>query len=133
MSQPRSFYKKRIFRTALIVILLGSASWYFLQKKMSQRAEQYTVRYVVICTSCDVRYTNQEGGNDEAKGVISQWEKVLSFRGDAMVRLRAQNRGDSATIITQIYANDVLLATSTAKGAGAVVSTGGKPQQINTD
>ncbi|WP_234733925.1 hypothetical protein [Tellurirhabdus bombi] len=133
MNQSRNFFKKRILRTVLIVIMLGGASWYFLQKKLNQREEIYTVRYVVICTNCDVRYTNQEGGNDEVKGIISNWEKALSFRGDAQVRLRAQNKGDSATIITQIYANDVLLASNTAKGAGAVVSTGGKPQQINTD
>lgn len=107
---------------AVIGMLLGFFIFYLLTQEELNKSKPYNVEYRVQCYQCDVSFTNETGGTDEATEVGDNWSKYITVKGGEYLTLHARSRhGDIADVRAEILVNNVVVESKTSSGKYASV------------
>ena len=87
----------------------------------------YTVKYQVTGTAktVDLTIENEDGGTSQFSNRPVPWTYTFTSIYDTWVYCSAQNQGETGSVITTIYVNDVKFKQSTSEGAYVIASASG--------
>jgi hypothetical protein len=109
--------KSKVF-SIIALLVCGFIFYLEIQRELS-KSELYKVSYLVACVDCQIRYTNESGGEVilENRNFL---DETVELTGDTYVTLSAINSYDrTGDAEVSIYVNGVLLETKKSSGRGA--------------
>ena len=114
---------------ALIVLVIILFSEF---KDTAKGLSEYTIKYEVTCSDCDISYTNSTGGTDKVDNIIDSWQQEIKFKGDDFVYLSAQNGNTDSEVSVKIYVNNILFKEAKSNGKFSIANVSGKPKNSNS-
>jgi hypothetical protein len=87
-----------------------------------------TVKYSVTGTAraAGIRYHNETAGTTSKRWVPVPWRKTIYVQPGARISLRAQNEGETGTVVVEMMIDDTWRKRSQAQGRFAVASVYGR-------
>ncbi len=107
-----------------VVILLCLVGSSFLNTGGLTAGDQYEYRVSGTARSVSVTYFNADGGTEQVESNIP-FSKTFSIKNGGAISLLAQNKGDSGSIVCEIYKNGKLWKSATTTAGYGICTLAG--------
>lgn len=113
---------------SFLALGIGGFIFFSLFSDALKSEQSYSITYKVTCKECEVRYTNETGGNDKVELVYGGWSKDITAKGDDFLHLSAQNHDCADPIHASISINGKMVKAETSTGKYSIASTSCRPK-----
>jgi hypothetical protein len=86
----------------ILALLIGGVSLY------SCTNETFNVEYKAECENCSVTYLDADSKFHRVDDVSGNWSNSFETRNKILVRVTAQNNGDSSSVAVSLFVNGEL-------------------------